>query len=459
VTRGQGAPAGTALRRICDRELWLSGRGINFPAGGSLLLNANPAMSDLPEDSRQIPFNRPYTTGRELAAIADAISRGHIAADGAYSRRCRAQLQEMLGVSEALVVHSGTAALELSALLLDVGPGDEVIMPSYTFVTTATAFALRGATPVFVDIRPDTMNLDEALVEAAITERTRAIVAVHYAGVACEMGALAALADAHSLALVEDAAQGICASYEGRPLGTIGALGAISFHETKNVTCGNGGALIVNDERYFERAEVLRDKGTNRSSFVRGEVDRYTWIDLGSSYAISDLAAAFLLPQLEQSASITRERLALWNAYQDAFATAEREELLRRPVVPEGVQGNAHMYYLLLSSNTARQQMIEQLDARGISAVFHYVPLHSSPAGRRYGRVHGRLSVTEELSGRLVRLPLWTGMSDATLERVVAAVSEILAASSPRARIGRSGSKHLPPRELQTLPGAHHVGS
>jgi len=402
-----------------------------------------------------IPFNRPYTTGRELSAIADAISRGHISADGNYSRECRLGLQEMLGASQALVVNSCTAALELSALLLDLGPGDEVIMPSYTFVTTATAFALRGATPVFVDIRPDTLNLDESLVEAAITERTRAIVAVHYAGVACEMQSLQSLTDAHSLALVEDAAQGICASYRGVPLGTMGTFGAISFHETKNVTCGSGGALVVNDARYHERAEVLRDKGTNRSSFIRGEVDKYTWTDLGSSYAISDLAAAFLLPQLQESGSITRERGRLWNAYHKAFAGAEAQGLVRRPIVPPEAEHNAHMYYLLLPSQRERDRLIRELAERDINAVFHYVPLHSSPAGRRYGRVHGTLAVTEEMSARLVRLPLWSGMEQATLERVVAAVGEILGAASQRRRIvvkqaGRDGAG----REVGIAPRA-----
>jgi len=386
-------------------------------------------MSEVSDDIEHIPFNHPYTTGRELSAISDAISHGHISADGEYSRLCRLRLQEMLGARQALVVHSCTAALELSALLLDLGPGDEVIMPSYTFVTTATAFTLRGATPVFVDVRPDTMNIDETLVEAAITERTRAIVPVHYAGVACDMRVLGELSAAYSLPLVEDAAQGICASYRGRPLGTIGSLGSISFHETKNVMCGNGGARVVNDERYFERAEVLRDKGTNRSSFIRGEVDKYTWLDAGSSYAISDLAAAFLLPQLQDSESITRARRALWDSYHQAFSGAEDEGLLRRPIVPDDVEHNAHMYYLLLGSNRARDHLIEQLEERQINAVFHYVPLHSSPAGRRYGRVHGSLSITDEMSGRLVRLPLWSGMTDAMIARVTYTVNDILSCS------------------------------
>lgn len=379
-----------------------------------------------------IPFNHPHTTGRELEAIADAISLGHIAADGSYSERCRTLLQEMLGCPQALVVHSCTAALELSALLLDVGPGDEVIMPSYTFVTTATAFALRGATPVFVDIRPDTLNLDEKLVEAAITSQTRAIVAVHYAGVACDMDALGAVARRYALPIVEDAAQGICATYRGRPLGTIGDLGSISFHETKNVTCGHGGLLIVNDEQFIEQAEILRDKGTNRSSFVRGEVDKYTWLDIGSSYAISDLAAAFLWPQLEDSASITRSRRELWETYQSAFADLEAAGLVRRPIVPSECGHNAHMYYLLVGSRTARDHLISELNEVGINAVFHYIPLHSSPGGRKYGRAHGSLNVTDEMSGRLIRMPLWNDMTTAMIERVVEAVTEVLSRSFSR---------------------------
>ena len=403
-------------------------------------MTAHSAMGAGHVDFEHIPFNRPYTTGSELSAIADAITRGHISADGEYSHRSRLLLQDRLGVEQALLVHSCTAALELSALLLDVGPGDEVIMPSYTFVTTATAFALRGAVPVFVDIRPDTLNLNESLVERAISERTRAVVAVHYAGVACDMDALAGIAREHSIALLEDAAQGMCASYLGRPLGTIGTLGAISFHETKNVTCGNGGALVVNDPRLQERAQVLRDKGTNRSSFIRGEVDRYTWVDVGSSYAISDLAAAFLLPQLQDSDTITAERRALWDVYHESFATAEAEGLLRRPVVPAGAEHNAHMYYLLLPSRRGRDQLIRRLAERNINAVFHYVPLHSSPAGRRYGRVHGSLEVTDEISGRLVRLPLWNGMTRDMIDRVVAAVHEIVAASPPRPGVARAGA-------------------
>jgi dTDP-4-amino-4,6-dideoxygalactose transaminase len=408
------------------------------------------------QPNQHIPFNHPYTTGRELGAIADAISRGQISADGIHGERCRVLLQEMLSCREALVVHSCTAALELSALLLEVGPGDEVIMPSYTFVTTATAFALRGATPVFVDIREDTMNLDERLVENAITDRTRAIVPVHYAGVSCDMQALGELSRASSIPLVEDAAQGICASYHGAPLGTLGALGSISFHETKNVTCGSGGVLVVNDERFFERAEILRDKGTNRSRFVRGEVDKYTWLDVGSSYAISDLAAAFLLPQLQEAVAITARRRELWLAYHEAFAEAEAEGLVRRPLVPEGCEHNAHMYYLLLGSERGRDQLIADLDTRNINAVFHYIPLHTSPAGRRYGRAHGSLEVTDEMSARLVRLPLWTGMTDEMVERVSGAVNELLERSAGPARRAR---RRTPGVRSPGRASVHQVGS
>jgi dTDP-4-amino-4,6-dideoxygalactose transaminase len=384
------------------------------------------------ESLHQIPFNRASTTGRELETIAEAIRRGQLAADGHFTSLCRDWLEQRLGCRMALLVHSCTAALELSALLLDVGPGDEVIMPSFTFVTTATAFAMRGATPVFVDIHPDTLNLDERLLADAIGERTRAIVPVHYAGVGCAMGAITELAAGHSIAVVEDAAQGMCAEYGGRPLGTLGELAAISFHETKNVTSGHGGALIVNDARLLERAEILRDKGTNRSNFLRGQVDKYTWIDLGSSFAMSELAAAFLWPQLQDSDAITVHRRELWQQYHVAFEPAERAGLLRRPIVPETCRHNAHMYYLLMPDRRTRDELIAALDERGINAVFHYIPLHSSPAGARLGRTHGDLTVTDDVSGRLLRLPLWTGMRDTEIERVVDAVLGIVASNDAR---------------------------
>jgi dTDP-4-amino-4,6-dideoxygalactose transaminase len=386
----------------------------------------DPFARVMSESVARIPFNRPYVTGREHATIAEAVSRAHLSSDGFFSKQCREWLEQQLGAPSVLLVNSCTAALELSAMLLDLGPGDEVIMPSFTFVTTATAFVLRGATPVFVDIRPDTLNLDEELVDAAITERTKAIVPVHYAGVGCEMEALSAIAEARSVPIVEDAAQGICATYGGRPLGTIGALGAISFHETKNVTSGHGGALVVNDPALIARAEVMRDKGTNRSRFIRGEVDKYTWTDIGSAHALSDLGAAFLWPQLQDSATITAHRRELWERYYTAFEECELSGLLRRPVVPDTCMHNAHMFYLLLPTVDARDRLIEDLEQQNINAVFHYIPLHSSPAGRRYGRQGGELSVTDDVSDRLVRLPLWNGMTPAIVERVVTAVTELL---------------------------------
>jgi dTDP-4-amino-4,6-dideoxygalactose transaminase len=369
-----------------------------------------------------VPFNRPYYVGDEHRRVLDAIAAGHISASGSFTDRCERELERRLGAPRVLLTPSGTAALELAAMLLELEPGDEVIMPSYTFTSTANAFALRGAVPVFVDIREDTQNLDERLVEAAITRRTRAIVAVHYAGVACEMGVLTQIAKRHGLAIVEDAAHAAMASHGGRPLGTEGLLGALSFHETKNLTCGEGGALIVNDPRLVARAEVLRDKGTNRSAFLRGEVDRYTWVDLGSSAGLSDLNAAFLWAQLCDADAITAARLRIWNRYHLAFAALEERGVVRRPIVPTDCEHNAHMYYLLLDGAAERDALIAGLRGRGVDAVFHYVPLHSSPAGRRFGRSAGALEQTTRQSGRIVRLPLWAAMTDAVCDRVIAAV-------------------------------------
>ena len=387
-----------------------------------------------------IPFNRPYVTGRETEYIAQAVAQAHLSSGGAFTDRCRAMLIEQTGARDAMLVTSCTAALEMSALLVDCEPGDEVILPSFTFVTTANVFVLRGATPVFVDVRPDTLNLDETLVEAAITERTKAIVPVHYAGVACDMDALTSLADEHGLMVIEDAAQGVGAAYRGRPLGTIGALGALSFHETKNVTCGEGGALLLNDDALVERAELLREKGTDRSRFFRGQVDKYTWQDLGSSYALSELAAAFLCAQLEQAQPITDRRLAIWERYHAAFADLERDGLVRRPVVGDGCEPNAHMYYLLMADLGARTAMIAQLERLGVNAVFHYVPLHSSPAGLRHGRVCGAMSTTDDVSARLLRLPLWPGMRDAEIERVTEAVRRAAPLVQAPASARRTGS-------------------
>lgn len=370
-----------------------------------------------------IPFNRPYMTGNELLYISQAHEAGQLAGDGGFTRRCHTWLEQQVGCCKALLTHSCTAALEMAALLADLQPGDEVILPSYTFVSTANASVLRGAVPVFIDIRPDTLNLDESLIEAAITSRTRAIMPVHYAGVGCAMDVISEIARRHRLLVIEDAAQGIMAWFRRRPLGTWGHLAAISFHETKNVIAGEGGALLVNDERFVERAEIIREKGTNRSQFFRGEVDKYTWVDLGSSYLPGEIVAAFLYAQLEEAAAITRRRRAVWERYHAAFEDLERRQKVRRPIVPTDCEHNAHLYYLLLPSAAARDRVLARLKEERIGAIFHYVPLHSSPAGRRYGRVHGSMTHTDSLSSRLVRLPLWVGLDP---EPVIDAVSRIL---------------------------------
>ena len=372
-----------------------------------------------------VPFNIPPVMGDELDAIGDAIARRRLAGDGHYTKLCETWLRERLGSREVFLTHSCTAALEMAALLLDLGPGDEVIMPSFTFVSTANAFALRGAVPVFVDIRPDTLNIDENLIEAAITPRTRAICVVHYAGVGCEMDAIGSIAARHGLAIVEDAAQGILATYRDRPLGAIGAFGALSFHETKNIIAGEGGALLVNDPHFVERAEIIREKGTNRAQFFRGQVDKYTWVDIGSSYLPSEILAAFLAAQIEEAEAITTRRLALWNHYHEALAPLEAAGRLRRPVVPAHCTHNAHMYYVLLDGLDARTRFIAALKSDDIHPVFHYVPLHSAPAGRNYGRTSGDLGVTERTSERLVRLPLW--LPDLDQARVIDAVKAFLA--------------------------------
>lgn len=359
-----------------------------------------------------IPFNKPFMAGGELANIADAHRLGHLSGDGPFTRQCHQELQRICNVPKALLTHSCTAALEMAALLLDLQPGDEVIMPSYTFVSTANAFVLRGAVPVFVDIREDTLNLDETRIEAAITPKTRAICVVHYAGVACEMDTILAIAERHGLKVIEDAAQGIYSSYRGRPLGGIGDYGALSFHETKNVISGEGGALLVRDAAGADRAEIIREKGTNRSCFLRGQVDKYTWVDVGSSYLPSELLAAFLYAQLQHGEEITRRRLAIWDRYHAWAETHERNGALRRPVIPAHCQHNAHMYYLLLPNLGARTEFIARMKARRVGTVFHYVPLHKSPVGERLARTHGDMTHTNEISERLVRLPLWIGVED-----------------------------------------------
>jgi dTDP-4-amino-4,6-dideoxygalactose transaminase len=360
----------------------------------------------------KVPFNHPAVVGRELANLREALDQAHLSGDGTFTRRSHELLREAVGGARVLLTHSCTGALEMAAMLADVGPGDEVIMPSFTFVSTANAFALRGAKCVFVDIRPDTLNLDESLVAEAVTPRTRAIVPVHYAGVACEMDTLLEIARRDELLVIEDAAQGFGATYRGRPLGAIGQLGALSFHATKNVVSGEGGALVVGDGRFGTRAEIVREKGTNRSSFFRGEVDKYTWVDVGSSYLPSELVAAFLAAQLEHWRDITRRRRAIWQTYHEGFAELEAAGVVRRPIVPADCEHNGHLYYLLLPSLDVRTRVLDALKAQGIHAVFHYVPLDTAPAARRFARTHGTLTVTHDIADRLVRLPLWLGVED-----------------------------------------------
>lgn len=368
---------------------------------------------------KRIPFNWPHMTGKELYYIAESHFNGRLAGDGPFTMRCHEWLEDRTGCSKALLTHSCTAALEMAALLLDIQPGDEIIMPSYTFVSTANAFVLRGGVPIFVDIREDTLNLDERMIEAAITPRTQVIVPVHYAGVACEMDTIMSIAKRHDLKVVEDAAQGVMASYKGRALGSIGNLCTYSFHETKNVISGEGGALLVNDPELVLRAEIIREKGTDRSRFFRGEVDKYTWQEVGSSFLPGELTAAFLWAQLEEADRITQDRLASWQHYHELLEPLESKGILRRPIVPDDCQHNAHMYYVLLAPEIDRQKVLDEFKRKDIGSVFHYVPLHSSPAGQRYGRAHGTLDVTSRQSERLVRLPLWIGLTEAQQGRVI----------------------------------------
>lgn len=369
-----------------------------------------------------VPFNRAYTTGAEHQYIAEAIRSTHLSGNGPFAARCGAWLERRTGVERALMTHSCSGALEMAALLAGIGPGDEVIMPSFTFVSTANAVVARRGIPVFVDVREDTLNLDESKVEEAITKRTRALIAVHYAGVACELDSLNEIARANGLALIEDAAQAVLATYRGRELGGIGDVGTLSFHETKSVMCGEGGALLVNHAEWVDRAEVIHEKGTDRRRFVLGQVDKYTWQEFGSSYPMSDLTAAFLWAQLEAAEDITQRRMGIWGMYHDGLADLEARECLRRPFVPAHCVHNAHMYYVLLPESRNRDAVIRDLNERGVNAVFHYVPLHSAPAGERYARASGNLEVTESVSARLVRLPLWAGMEPADVDHVLHAL-------------------------------------
>jgi dTDP-4-amino-4,6-dideoxygalactose transaminase len=388
-----------------------------------------------------VPFNRPYVVGREFEYMQEAVEGLHLSGDGPFTKRCERRVGELTGAGATLLTHSCTAALEMAALLLEIEPGDEVVLPSFTFSSSANAFALRGATLVFVDVRSDTLNLDEEQLELALGPKTKAIVAVHYAGVPCEMDALRTIADDARAFLVEDAAQALMSTYRGRPLGAIGDLGAVSFHETKNVISGEGGALLVPEGTpWLERAEIIREKGTDRSKFFRGEVDRYSWIDIGSSYIPSELNAAFLWAQLEAAETILQERLRTWRTYHEAFAELERRGLARRPIVPSHCTHNAHLYYLLLEEATVASTL-EALRSNGVSAVSHYVPLHTSRAGLRHGRAVGELPHTLRASERLIRLPLWVGMDAATIDRVVDAVYVVLdappvVAGSARSRRG-----------------------
>lgn len=366
-----------------------------------------------------IPFNWPYMTGKELYYIAESHFNGRLAGDGPFTKNCHQWLEQRTHCHKALLTHSCTAALEMAALLLEIQPGDEVIMPSYTFVSTANAFVLRGAVPVFIDIRPDTLNLNETLIEAAITPRTKAIVPVHYAGVSAEMDTILSIAHHHQLKVVEDAAQGVMAYYKGRALGSMGDLGAYSFHETKNVISGEGGALLVNDPALTLNAEIIREKGTDRSRFFRGEIDKYTWQTVGSSFLPGELIAAFLWAQLEEANNITKQRLASWQYYHQLLTTMESQELVRRPIIPMDCQHNAHMYYVLLQPGLARQAVLKEFQNHGINAVSHYVPLHSSPAGLQYGRTAGTLEVTNAVSQRLIRLPLWIGLTQQQQDKVI----------------------------------------
>ncbi|MGN0005784.1 MAG: dTDP-4-amino-4,6-dideoxygalactose transaminase [Candidatus Gastranaerophilaceae bacterium] len=362
-------------------------------------------------NNKLIPFNKPYSSINEINNIIESINSGKICGDGKFTHLCNDWFLENIG-KKILLTTSCSSALEMMAILLDAKAGDEVIMPSFTFVSTANAFVLRGLVPVFVDIRPDTLNLDEEKVEAAITEKTRAIVPVHYAGVGCNMDRLREIAKKHNLYLFEDAAQGFGSKYKNQPLGTIGDLGTYSFHETKNIISGEGGCLIINNEKFMERAEIIREKGTNRSKFFRGQVDKYTWVDVGASYLPSDMIAAYLYAQLLNSKEINRKRMDVWKRYNSFFEKYEQEGKIRRPIIPDDCVHNAHMYYILFNDLATRTKFISYLKENNVSSVFHYIPLHSSPAGIKYGRTHGDMAITDKVSDTLVRLPLFYELSE-----------------------------------------------
>ncbi len=373
-------------------------------------------------NSSPIPFNKPSLSGKELLYVAESILRGHAAGDGSFTKRCHAYLEDLLGVPKALLTTSCTHAIEMSAILLDIREGDEVIVPSFTFVSTVNAFVLRGAKPVFADIRPDTLNMDERVLPKLVTERTRAIVPVHYAGVGCEMDEICAFAEKKGIPIVEDNAHGLFGRYKDRHLGTFGCMATQSFHETKNVICGEGGALLVNDPTFVERAEIIREKGTNRSRFFRGQVDKYTWVDVGSSYLPSDMLAAYLFAQLEAHQSIQAKRRAMWERYDAGLRDWAHDSCVQTPFVPTYCEQAYHMYYMLLPDLQARQGLIEHLKGLGILSVFHYVSLHLSDMGRRFGGHEGLCPVTESVSDRLVRLPFFNDLTEAEQTRVIEGV-------------------------------------
>jgi len=366
-----------------------------------------------------VPFNKPFLTGKELTYIEEAVQRGHISGDGYFTKQCQKWLEDQTGCRKALLTHSCTGALEMAALLADIKPGDEIIMPSYTFVSTANAFVLRGGVPVFIDVRPDTMNMDESLIEASINAKTKAIVTVHYAGVACEMETIMAIAKNHNLLVIEDAAQGIMCTYNGKQLGSIGHLASLSFHETKNIMAGEGGALLINDPQFIERAEIIREKGTDRSKYFRGEVDKYSWVDIGSSYLPGEITAAFLYAQMEQAEKITEKRLKTWYRYYEGLAPLAQKELLELPIIPKECKHNAHMFYIKTRCLEERSALMEFLANNGVRSVFHYVPLHNSKAGKFYGRFNGKDNFTSKESQRLLRLPLYRELNDESVDYVI----------------------------------------
>lgn len=381
----------------------------------------------------KIPFNKPFVTGKEIEYIASAISNGNIAADGFFTRACARLLEDRFAIPRVLMTPSCTSALELAAMLCDLKPGDEVIMPSFTFVSTANAVVRAGARPVFVDVRADTLNIDEALIETSVSANTKAIFPVHYAGVSCEMDRIMEIAQRHDLLVVEDAAQGVNARYNGRALGSLGHLGAYSFHDTKNYVSGEGGALCINSPEFIERAEIIREKGTNRSQFFRGEVDKYTWVDVGSSYIPAEIVCAFLLAQLEAMDVITARRRDVYQFYRQNLSPLEEREWLSIPRPPSGCESNYHMFYVLLTDVKTRDDAMAHLKRNGISAVFHYIPLHSSTMGKKFGYAEGDLPITEDLSARLLRLPFFAEITEAEQSRVIRCLSEFFEGASERA--------------------------